>query len=246
MENYNPDSQLIELPGFMNLRDLGGMPLANGKTFQKNLFLRSGSPSDLKAEQLKTAKEYGIKNVIDLRSASELKRNGNPFQNDPDTNFYSVPLFLGDPDLKTDPTMEFLKTHHLGDFYVMVLEELGHEVVKVLRILLNCEGITLFHCAHGKDRTGVIAGLLYLIAGASEENIIYNYKVSYEYINWFLDPLIEKQIDELKHTLRSDEINMRILLKHIHDNYSGNISTYLEKNGMTEDEINRLYNKCVR
>ena len=53
--------------------------------------------------------------------------------------------------------MDYLRTHHLGDYYVIIMEELGDQVCQVLRVLLNSQGITLFHCAHGKDRTGVIA-----------------------------------------------------------------------------------------
>lgn len=245
MSAYNPDSQLIDLP-LINCRELGGMPLRDGHVFRSGLFLRSGSPSELKTrEEFEQVKAYGIKTVIDLRGAAELKRIGSPFEHDPDTDFYSIPLFKGDPGDPNDNTMQFLRTHHLGDMYVIIMEDLGKEVVEVLRVLLRSEGLVLYHCAHGKDRTGVISAILYLIAGADREDIVTNYKVSYVYLEDFLKPLIDAAPDDMKHTLRSDEINIRIFLKYIDDKWDGKVENYLISNGMTESEIKALRDKCV-
>ena len=245
MSAYNPDSQLIDLP-LINCRELGGMPLRDGHVFRSGLFLRSGAPSELKTrEEFEQVKAYGVKNVIDFRGVTELERCGNPFRDDADTNFYSIPLFIGDPGDVNNDTMQFLRTHHLGDYYVIIMEQLGDKVAQVMRILLNAEGLTLYHCAHGKDRTGVISAILYLIAGADREDIVTNYKVSYDYLEDFLKPLIDAAPDDMKHTLRSDEINIRIFLKYIDDKWDGKVENYLISNGMTEAEINALRDKCV-
>lgn len=245
MSAYNPDSQLIDLP-LINCRELGGMPLRDGHVFRSGLFLRSGAPSELKTrEEFEQVKAYGVKNVIDFRGVTELERCGNPFRDDADTNFYSIPLFIGDPGDVNNDTMQFLRTHHLGDYYVIIMEQLGDKVAQILRILLNAEGLTLYHCAHGKDRTGVISAILYLIAGADREDIVTNYKVSYDYLEDFLKPLIDAAPDDMKHTLRSDEINIRIFLKYIDDKWDGKVENYLISNGMTESEINALRDKCV-
>ena len=245
MSAYNPDSQLIDLP-LINCRELGGMPLRDGHVFRSGLFLRSGAPSELKTrEEFEQVKAYGVKNVIDFRGVTELERCGNPFRDDADTNFYSIPLFIGDPGDVNNDTMQFLRTHHLGDYYVIIMEQLGDKVAQVLRILLNAEGLTLYHCAHGKDRTGVISAILYLIAGADREDIVTNYKVSYDYLEDFLKPLIDAAPDDMKHTLRSDEINIRIFLKYIDDKWDGKLENYLISNGMTESEIKALRDKCV-
>lgn len=245
MSAYNPDSQLIDLP-LINCRELGGMPLRDGHVFRSGLFLRSGAPSELKTrEEFEQVKAYGVKNVIDFRGVTELERCGNPFRDDADTNFYSIPLFIGDPGDVNNDTMQFLRTHHLGDYYVIIMEQLGDKVAQVLRVLLNAEGLTLYHCAHGKDRTGVISAILYLIAGADREDIVTNYKVSYDYLEDFLKPLIDAAPDDMKHTLRSDEINIRIFLKYIDDKWDSKVENYLISNGMTESEINALRDKCV-
>ena len=247
MAAYNPDVQRLFIGEALNAREMGAMPLADGKVFKKGLFVRSGSPKEASPEGLRLMKEYNIKTVIDLRSPIELNKFGNPFAEDPDINFMNIPLFRGDPDaLDKDDTMVFLRTHQLGDFYVIVLQTLQHEIANVLKVLTdNEDGVCLFHCAHGKDRTGIIAALLYLLAGASREDIILNYKVSYDYAADFLDPLIAKREDILKHTLRSDAVNMEIMLNWLDSEYDGDVISYLLSAGLSMADINKLRKKII-
>ncbi|MBO4635777.1 MAG: tyrosine-protein phosphatase [Clostridiales bacterium] len=246
MTQYNPDSQRLYFHDMINVRDLGGMPLSGGKTFAKDRFIRSGSPSIGSDDIHELLIAHGVRTVVDLRSKSEVAHYGNPFRDDGVTKFYNIPLFVGDPDAKTDPTMMFLRTHLLGDFYVVMLKELGPAIAEVLRVFIReTDGKILFHCAHGKDRTGVIAAIMYLIAGADKEDIVTNYKVSYEYARHFLDPLIEVKEEQMRHTLRSDEINMRIMLKYIDEAYGGDIRKYLRHTGMSETELDTLYKRCI-
>lgn len=243
--NYNPDNQRLFFDDLLNARDLGGMPLKDGKTFKSHLIMRCGSPSLASKKAIDELKEFGVSTVIDLRSEAEVEHYGNPFINQPGIDFHNVSLFLGDPDSDSDPTMVFLRTHKLGDFYVLVLEDLSERIVETLRIINKSNGVSLFHCAHGKDRTGIIAAILYLIAGAQRENIIQNYKVSYEYAKHFLDPLIAVREDSMKHTLRSDAENMEILLNYIDNKHNGDICTYLVNSGMSLEEIDDLRRKIT-
>lgn len=245
--SFNPDIQRLFFDDLINARDLGRMPLSNGKTFIKNKIMRCGSPSLASQKAIDELKKYGVKTVIDLRSEAEVNHYGNPFKDCNNVDFNNVSLFLGDPDSDEDPTMQFLRTHPLGDFYVIVLEELSSRIIEVLRIINRNfnDGVILFHCAHGKDRTGIIAAILYLIAGASYDDIINNYKVSYEYARHFLDPLIAQREECMRHTLRSDADNMRIFLNYIDEHYDGKIEEYLTKGGMNYSEISELRSKII-
>ena len=245
MGNYNPDSQLVKELALINCRELGGMPLSSGKTFRSGIFLRSGSPEWLKPDQIEEVKAYGVKAVIDLRATDELKGSGNPFAEDPDVTFYNVPLFNGDPNGDDDKTMEFIISHTLGDYYVIIAEDMGDRLVNIMRILLSSTGLTLFHCAHGKDRTGVVAALLYLLAGASREDIINNYAISYEYLKDFLAPSIAKLPDNMKHILKSDAHNMETFLDYIDSKWNGDAANLLIANGLTESEVAALKAKII-
>ena len=242
---YNPDDQLITSLSLPNCRELGGMPLEGGKAFRKGVFIRSSSPEKLTPEQILEVKEYGVKCVVDLRAEAELKDFGNPFQNDPDVEFHFVPLFPGDPNNLSDDLIDFIRNRHLGDYYVRICEDLGKEVIEVMRYLASSKGLTLFHCTHGKDRTGTITAMLYNLAGASRENIILNYKVSYVYLEKILERRMMKMPDDMKHLLRSDEINMQIFLDYVDKTWNGDISNFFRANGMTNDEIDALKAKCI-
>ena len=240
MNNYNPDTQRLFFDDLINCRELGGMPGSDGAVFRKGILLRSGSPSLASAKAYEEMKEFGVKTVIDLRSKAEFEHYGNPF-NDGVTHFYNIPLFVGDPDAANDPTMKFLETHTMGDFYIMMVRVLGPEIVEILRIILKeTDGYILFHCAHGKDRTGVVCAILYMLIGADPDDIVLNYKVSYEYAKHFLNPLIADRVDNMKHTLRSDAPNMVTLLNYFKEEYNLNIEQYLRDNGMKDEEIAQL------
>ena len=98
----------------------------------------------------------------------------------------------------------------------------------------------MYHCAHGKDRTGIISAILYLLAGASRENIIRNYECSYTFMKPILDPLIATQEPGLKHILGSDAENMVIFLDYIEKNYGGDIKVYLKEQGMSDEDLDKL------
>ena len=246
MGNYNPDTQLLKQLPLINCRELGGMPLAGGNVFREGLFIRSGSPHYLKTGEVQIVKDYGIKTVLDLRGVEEIKQAGNPFIEDPDVNYYNVPLLNGNPNDTKDQTMQYLRTHVLGDYYIIIAEEMGDRLVEIMRVLLNCQGTALFHCHHGKDRTGVVAAILYLICGASREDIISNYKISYEYLKDFLAPAISKMPDDLKHALRSDKQNMIMFLDYLDEKWDGDVTKLLMANGLTSAEIELLRAKCIK
>ena len=83
------------------------------------------------------------------------------------------------------------------------------------------------------------------MSGASRENIITNYAVSYEYLKDFLEPSILRLPDDMKHILRSDAHNMVTFLDYIDSKWNGDIANLLLANGLTENEINALKNKCI-
>ena len=63
----------------------------------------------------------------------------------------------------------------------MLLQQSGKEICDTLLMLCNSRnhGI-LFHCTHGKDRTGLIAALVLAAIGVPEDDIIRDYTASDE------------------------------------------------------------------
>ena len=88
------EERLIPLEKMVNTRDLGGYETQFGAYSKAHKYIRASSPANASLKDLKTLKDYGVKVVIDLRSDFEKKEHQeNPFQNDPDIDFYEVNLF---------------------------------------------------------------------------------------------------------------------------------------------------------
>ena len=87
--------------------------------------------------------------------------------------------------------------------------------------------------------------LMFLLAGASRENIVKNYAISYEYLKDFLAPSIAKLPDNMKHILKSDAHNMETFLDYIDSKWNGDVANLLITNGLTESEITALKTKII-
>ena len=80
-------------------------------------------------------------------------------------------------------------------------------------------GAVLFHCTAGKDRTGVLAALLYLLLGVAEEDIIADYQVSFTYNEKGINRLLAGNpvLKELQHLMYSRWEDMAALLSFIRE-----------------------------
>ena len=236
-----PETNRLMINKLYNARDMGGMPTLSGRKTAYKRFVRSDSPSGLDRESVDALIAYPVRTVIDLRSTSEIERSGNPFIGRPEIVFRNIPLIAFDPDDAGDPTMKYLIRKNLGHLYVLMLEHSRDAVLDVFRAILDApQGTVVFHCLHGKDRTGLIAALLFLLAGVSENDIVENYAASFENIRPLVDPLIERMPESMHHMYRSDAENMRFLLEYIRNTYDGKAEPYLRQLGLSAAEIARL------
>ncbi|NLW89231.1 MAG: tyrosine-protein phosphatase [Clostridiaceae bacterium] len=236
-----PESNRLMIPSLYNARDMGGMPTVSGRMTAYKRFIRSDSPSFLDEKGMEELIAYSVRTVIDLRSDQEIRREGNPFLNRSDILFRNIPLLAADPDDMNDPTMSYLVRNSLGHLYIMMLEHSQTAIRNVFQtVVVAPEGAIVFHCMHGKDRTGLIAALLYLLAGVSRENIIRNYEKSYDYIRPLVDPMLENMPPNTHHMYRSDGNNMRLLLDHIDKKYEGHAEIYMEEIGLAGEEIEKI------
>lgn len=182
-EALSPDPQrLVELEGANNFRDLGGYQTVDGRTVRWGLIYRSDALGELTAEDLETLAERDLRTVVDFRSSIEREnhpdilpgsiRNAYHFQVgatavDPDQ--FRADLFSGN--LEGADFREMLI-----DGNRQMVDEGRVPYGELLGLLAEPENAPLvFHCAGGKDRTGVGAALLLSILGVPRETIIEDY-----------------------------------------------------------------------
>jgi protein-tyrosine phosphatase len=242
----NENEKRILLHGLHNARDLGGLVTENGMQTAYHRFIRSDEPSALTAKDLDALLSYPVRTVIDLRSEGEMLRRVNPFCSHPQIQFCHVSLFVSDPDETNDPNVQLAISHTLGELYIHLLNSRPQQFAEVFRCILSAPpGAILFHCTHGKDRTGIIAALLLSLVRVRREDIIRNYSVTYEYIRSIVDPKMESMAPEMQHILKSDAENMEYFLTYLDHNYDGSSYSYLQSIGLSPEEIESLSKRIL-
>lgn len=233
----------IPLKSVFNCRDLGGYPAADGVT-QFGRFLRCGIPQGPAPEDCDTLIEYGVRTVIDLRGQGEATHFPSAFANDNRVKYYNFPL------MEVNPADEMNADITLDQTYVGIIENQKKNIAEVLRVIANApEGIILYHCSLGKDRTGNLSYFLLSIAGVD----IIDIKADYEVSNTYLQPMFEAMMklgidlfnEKLNPHLVSPPKNMEIIDSHIKENYGG-VREYLLKAGMTEEELKKLSDRLTK
>lgn len=171
--------RILNLEGAINLRELGGYPTKDGTTIKYNKLLRSGDISNLTGKSLAYLKKYGLKYIVDFRSNDE-QRNWADTTSD-FYKIYSDPVYplKGNGD-KLAGILNRNSYNYLGMIYQsVVLDAHGQQAYKLFFDLLlhNDQPNTalLFHCAAGKDRTGIGALLILKALGVDNETITKDY-----------------------------------------------------------------------
>jgi protein-tyrosine phosphatase len=135
------------------------------------------APGRLSAAGWAAAWAYGVRTVVDLRDADECEPDRAPRPAGITT--VQVPL---DP-VGTPFYEHWTEIDNLSSplYFPAMLAEYPERVVAAVRAIASAAlGFVVFHCAGGKDRTGLLALVLLTLAGAAPEEIIADYLLTYD------------------------------------------------------------------
>jgi protein-tyrosine phosphatase len=189
----------IHLAGAANVRDLGGLPTESGETTLAGRVLRADNLQGLTpADVRQLVEDIGLRTVIDLRTSTEVDKEGpGPLTREPQVTHRHCSLFpeggwMTDVDADAllpwqsdarpaatiDPSSspaEIAVTLSLS-YYLGYLRDRPDSVVAALRTMADpAAGVSVVHCAAGKDRTGVVVALALSAAGVTRDAIIADY-----------------------------------------------------------------------
>ncbi|KRL00159.1 protein tyrosine phosphatase [Liquorilactobacillus capillatus DSM 19910] len=200
----------------MNLRELGGYRTRDGRMIRWQKLLRSGDMSRLSSKAARKLAKYGLDYVIDLRSPFE--REMAPDNLPRQTTYRSYPVYpLGNAESSDLPTIdkEDLTDELFEEPYTtMVLSKHSQLAFRMMftDLLANAkeEHSLLFHCAAGKDRTGIASFLILSALGIDYQVIKRDY---------LLTNLIFESADKktLKQKLHGD--NLRDLITEMNSSF---------------------------
>jgi protein-tyrosine phosphatase len=238
----------IELDGCVNFRDLGGYPTADGRVLRWRRVFRADALHDLSvADVVRLKIELGLSDIVDLRSSAELAAEGRGRLADESIAFHHRPLFDGDT-VRADRDAARMMT--LGERYVGLLELARPQIARVIRVLAEADGAAVFHCAAGKDRTGVISAVLLGVLGVSDELIVSDYARSADQIDAIIDRVMsmkgyEEALDEMPaDTLHAKPESMEAVVAHVTSRY-GTMSDYLRASDVDDGVLERLRTKYL-
>jgi protein-tyrosine phosphatase len=174
-----PPERLVELAGAFNFRDLGGYPTIEGRVTRWGRLFRSDSLHELTAGDVRTLKSMGLATVVDLRTPRELDRTGRGLLAGEPVAFAHLSVIREDGGEAVGAPAE--PTGELSERYLWYLDHGREALAGALALVADPDHLPLvFHCAAGKDRTGVLAALVLDILGVDPAVIVADYVVTAE------------------------------------------------------------------
>lgn len=241
--------RVIPLQGAWNTRMFAGLQGTHGP-IPASAFVRTSDLGRLTAADRDALAAAGVTLDIDLRTADEQAQSPDLLADDARFAYQRTSL-MGTEKMDLQKMMTTFPDS-LGAAYVQWLDHSQPQFKQVFqRIAAERDGTVLFHCTAGKDRTGIIAGLLLDLAGVPRADIVHNYAISAHYLEGQpKDSAMNAQIMEL--IRQNPEIgrkmagmsgtapeNMEMFLVALHQQYGG-AEGYLKSIGVSEAEIDQL------
>ena len=244
----------------INFRDLGGYSTPEGR-IKKGILYRSGSLWQLNEEELQIVRDLHIHTVLDLRAEREQDYRPDPVI--PGAKYVRVSAMTDGLGRGIDFSINGIKRlgaegeeqlRKMRAYYAAM--PYGNDAIACLFEILLAERLpVVFHCASGKDRTGIAAMAVLLALGVSDGEILKDYMIS----GWMrrqelFAALAENREVISEHPVREDLLIMREgvasatmlgVLAGIRERY-GTYKNYLEREyGLGKQKIKKLRSICL-
>lgn len=234
----------LPLAGTYNVRDVGGYGTADGRRTRWGALFRADSMHRLPTEVQADLVGSGLRTVVDLRREPEVAAQPNVFATSPDVRYLHLPLLPDRPAERPPGSLE--------ELYRSILRECQPQLRRVLAVLAEPEALpALVHCTAGKDRTGLIVGLLLALVGVPRQTIAEDYALSATYlVGHYLVEARERALagghdwEQYQGYLVCPPELMLRTLDHLDERYGG-IDRYALAIGLVEREIDALRDALV-
>jgi protein-tyrosine phosphatase len=196
------------------------------------------------------ARDLGLHTIFDLRSPPELEEDGlGALFDDGLARHRHAPFFRNETGVRPGGLNVEMLT-----LYIEMLD-LGREAIGDVFTALAEEPTypAVFHCAAGKDRTGVVSALLLRVLNVGDATIAADYALSGEYITPRLEAewaqseeALRKRYGEVPaHIHRADPETILQTLEFMDAQY-GSVQAYLAGCGVGADQLDALRRHLLR
>lgn len=245
-------SRWVEFCEIDNVRDLGGLPLRNGGHTRFGVVYRSSTPQQLtEADAKKLVAEIGVRTLIDLRIPDEVEREGYGLMAQQDV--YRINLPVQKPAVTNPDAADLVPDNGEVDLIALYRDLLAgsaDSIVTAARLVADVERHTVvFHCAAGKDRTGILAAMLLDAVGVPADAIAEDYALTGERLDRVRARLVSLPSYRTLPPVRTGVLGvdpdvMFGFLDHLHTAHGG-AATWLRSHGMSRAELSGIHNALV-
>lgn len=166
----------LDVPGCVNLRDLGGYTTRRGEMLAAGRLFRGAQPPAAPESTAGLVQTMGLRRVIDLRMDEEVAHAGAPaFPQE--CEWIRLPLFDTVPPHWPNP-IDRSPPSTAARYFEMA--EIGTEAIaRVVELLgeVNSKP-TLIHCVAGRDRTGIVIACVLDLLDVPDPTIGADYSLS--------------------------------------------------------------------
>ena len=214
----------------LNFRDFRHYRRNQGPPLPGNVFARSNNPDFLSTEELAELKRRGLTCVVDLRRDAEVAARPDFLAAQPEFTYHHI---IMNDELYTNFNAG-LTPEEGAAAYFSKLTVSADRIRLIFQVFAQSDAGVLFHCQSGKDRTGTIAALLLLLLDVKSEDIVEDYRLSYDRMYFgdneglLHDPTLVPKVE-----------TMEIFLSHFDKKYR-NSEAYLLEIGLSEAELGRI------
>lgn len=236
-------ARLLPLEGAYNFRDLGGYPTSDGRSTRWGRIFRSDALQELTVGDRSHLEKIGLATVVDLRVPEEAAKVGRwPARHEP-LHYVNLPVIP--PNLDDDPTVP-VRPDTRGERYLWYLDVGGDAVAAAIELIADHQRLPLvFHCAAGKDRTGIVAAITLAAVGVTREAIVADYVATTAAMERIIDrlrahPVYRRGIESVRvQDHYPDAEVMDSFLDGLEERHGG-AEEWLRSSGAPADTVDRL------
>jgi len=185
MDNTVTPPRFVDLTGGHNFRDIGGYEVADGRQVARGKVYRSGNLARLTDADHAIIAPLGLKVIFDLRSTHERHKLPSRLAPAAEIEIWARDHEGSVGDLMAALTAPDATPEDSREQMVAIYRELPYEQAESYRALFlriaAGDVPLLFHCAVGKDRTGIAAAFLLDVLGVPREVVVADYLLTERY-----------------------------------------------------------------
>ena len=164
-----PD-RVLGWDGCVNVRDLGGLPLADGGETAYRVVVRADWLPGLSDVGRRALVDYGVSLIVDLR----------PEREDTNDGIEPLPVPVMRQAMDPRPVPAAWDWPSMREAYLALAGRYRGALAQALTLLGDAEPPAAIHCAGGRDRTGIACGMALWLAGVEPDVIAADHALSDE------------------------------------------------------------------